>query len=335
MVNGVDPSDFRKVTGGLQSWSDWCAAWSVAAEEHVGLGEAAEAAGRLRSAGVHYTQASVYYHFAKFLFVEDLNQMRVAHGHAVDCLNRSLPYLDPPGRRIEVPFDGAHMVGILRLPPGSGPHPVVLMIPGLDSTKEEFHTTEQLFLERAVATFSVDGPGQGEAEYYLAARPDWEVPGAALLDALEELPEIDEARMSVWGVSLGGYYGPRIAAVDSRVRACVAQAGPYNWGECWEMLPELSREAFQVRTRSTSAEEARQLALTFSLEGFAERITAPLQIVFGKLDRLIPWQQAERLANESKGPVEMLMFDDGNHVCTNIPYRHRLRTADWIAEQLR
>ncbi|HEY6537790.1 MAG TPA: alpha/beta fold hydrolase, partial [Candidatus Dormibacteraeota bacterium] len=315
--------------------SEWCGAWSAAAEEHVGLGEKAEAEGRLRSAGVHFTQASVYYHFAKFVFVDDLEQMRVAHGHAVSSLNRALPYLDPPGRRVVIPFDGAEMVGILRAPAGDAPKPVVVMIPGLDSTKEEFRTTEQLFLERGIATFSVDGPGQGEAEYDLPARPDWEAPGTAILDALEQIPELDPRRIAVWGVSLGGYYGPRVAAGDPRVRACVAQAGPYNWGECWSMLPELSRAAFRVRTRSASDEEARELALTFSLEGIAERITVPIQIVFGKRDRLIPWQQAERLAREVPGPVELLMFDDGNHVCTNIPYRHRYRTADWVAEQLR
>ncbi|MGH7643169.1 MAG: alpha/beta hydrolase family protein [Candidatus Dormibacteria bacterium] len=334
-VNGVDPSDFQKVTGALQRWSEWCAAWSRAAEEHADLGAAALAAGRNRSAGAHYARASVYYHFAKFVFVEDLEQMRVAHQHAVECLNLALPHLDPPGRRIEIPFEGARMVGVLRTPAGPGPHPGVVMIPGLDSTKEEFRTTEQLFLERGLATFSVDGPGQGESEYDLPARPDWEVPGAVILDALEQLPELDRERIGIWGVSLGGYYGPRLAAVDQRVRACVAQAGPYNWGACWDILPELSREAFRVRTRSVSAEAARQFALTFSLEGFAARIKVPLQIVFGKRDRLIPWQQAERLAKEAGGPVELLMFDDGNHVCTNIPYRHRYRSADWMAEQLR
>ena len=333
-VNGVDPTDFRKVTGELESWSDWCRAWSRAAEEHEALGAAAVAAGRTRTAGVHYTQASVYYHFAKFVFVEDLEQMRVAHLHAVECLNLALPYLDPPGRRIEIPFDHHQLVGVLRTPPGPGPHPVVLMIPGLDSTKEEFRTTEQLFLERGMATFAVDGPGQGEAEYDLPARPDWEIPGAAILDALAQIPELDPLRVGVWGVSLGGYYGARVVAVDKRVRALVTQAGPYNYGECWEILPGLSREAFQVRSRSGSEAEARQLALSFSLEGYAERITVPVQIVFGKRDRLIPWPHAERLAREVQGPVEMLMFDDGNHVCTNIPYRHRYRSADWMGEQL-
>ena len=334
-VNGVDPSDFKAVTGALENWSQWCAAWSRAAEEHEALGVAALEAGRERSAGVHFSQASVYYHFAKFVFVEDLDQMRVAHGHAVECLNLALPYLDPPGRRVEIPFDGSRLIGVLRVPQGGGRYPVVLMIPGLDSTKEEFRTTEQLFLDRGVATFAVDGPGQGEAEYDLPARPDWEVPGPVILDALQQIAEVDEARIGVWGVSLGGYYGARLAANDPRVRACVAQAGPYNWGECWDMLPALSRDAFRVRTRSGSEAAARQLALAFSLEGQAERIKVPIQIIFGKQDRLIPWQQAERLAREVAGPVEMLMFEDGNHVCTNIPYRHRFRTADWMADQLR
>ena len=104
---------------------------------------------------------------------------------AVACLTDALPYLDPPGRRIEIPFDGSRLVGILRRPAGEGPHPVMIMIPGLDSAKEELRSTEELFLERGIATFSVDGPGQGEAEYDLAIRGDWEVPGGAVIDQLQ------------------------------------------------------------------------------------------------------------------------------------------------------
>jgi hypothetical protein len=28
------------------------------------------------------------------------------------------------------------------------------------------------------------------------------------------------------------------------------------------------------------------------------------------------------------------MFDEGNHVCNNIPYKYRPLTADWLKEQL-
>ena len=37
----------------------------------------------------------------------------------------------------------------------------------------------------------------------------------------------------------------------------------------------------------------------------------------GKLDRLIPWQHAQRLANEVKGPCTFLLIEDGNHVANN------------------
>ena len=98
----------------------------------------------------------------------------------------------------------------------------MMMIPGLDSAKEELRSTEELFLERGIATFSVDGPGQGEAEYDLAIRGDWEVPGGAVIDYLQTEPGIDPGRIGVWGVSLGGYYAPRVASGDGRVKACVA-----------------------------------------------------------------------------------------------------------------
>ncbi|HEY1346540.1 MAG TPA: hypothetical protein VGF54_16245, partial [Streptosporangiaceae bacterium] len=70
-TNGVTAGDFERITSGLASWDDWCAAWSAVAAEHERLGRDALAAGREMSAGAHLSQAAVYYHFAKFLFVSD------------------------------------------------------------------------------------------------------------------------------------------------------------------------------------------------------------------------------------------------------------------------
>lgn len=333
-TNGVTVADYEAVTASLGSWDDWCAAWSAAARPHEALGAEALDEDRYLSAGVHYAQAAVYHHFAKFLFVQDPDQMRAAHAAAVRCLDTALPYLDPPGQRLEIPFDGARLVGVLRLPGGPRPAPVVVMIPGLDSAKEEFRTTEELFLRRGLGTFSVDGPGQGEAEYELAIRPDWEVPGAAIIDALAARPEIDEARIGVWGVSLGGYYAPRLASGDPRVRACVALAGPYAWGTHWDDLPTLTREAFRVRSRSATEAEARSYTRTLTLEGRARAITCPLFVVTGKRDHMIPWQDAARLVDEASGPSTLLALEDGNHGCANVPAKHRPKTADWMARHL-
>jgi dienelactone hydrolase len=333
-MNGVTAGDFERITGSLERWSDWCAAWSAVGAEHEQLGRDALAAGREISAGAHLSQAAVYYHFAKFLFVNDLDQMREAHMAAVRCLNDALPYLDPPGRRVEIPFEGSRMVGVLRQPAGPGPHPAMIMIPGLDSTKEELRSTEELFLERGIATFSVDGPGQGEAEYDLAIRGDWEVPGAAIIDHLSTEPGLDASRIGVWGVSLGGYYAPRVASGDERVRACVALAGPFIFAENWDQRPILTREAFRVRSKSADMDSAREAARQLTMEGRAEQIRCPLLAVMGKLDRLIPWEQAARLVKEAGGPAELLLLEKGNHGCANLAPFHRYQTADWVAEQL-
>jgi dipeptidyl aminopeptidase/acylaminoacyl peptidase len=302
---------------------------------HEALGREALASGQGRSGGEHLARAAVYFHFAKFVFVDDLDQMKEAHRRAVVCLNDALPYLDPPGERHEIDFEGSALVGVLRRPGPDGSWPAVVLISGLDSTKEEFRATEALFLERGMATFSMDGPGQGEAEYDLAIRGDWEVPGAAIVEHLSAQPGVDPDRIGVWGVSLGGYYAPRVASGVDGIKACIALAGPYNFGEIWDGLPVLTRNTYRVRSGSDDDEAARQHALTLSLEGRTGSIDVPVQIVMGKLDRLIPWGHARRLADEIGERADLLLLEDGNHGCANVSYKHRYRSADWMAQHLK
>ena len=70
------------------------------------------------------------------------------------------------------------------------------------------------------------------------------------------------------------------------------------------------------------------------MAGRAGLIKCPLLAVMGKLDRLIPWQQAQRLVDEAGGPAELLLLEQGNHGCANLAPFHRQATADWAAGQL-
>ncbi len=334
VANGVPLTDFQEVAQEVEHWDDWCPAWTERGRVHEDLGREALTEGRRRSAGAHLTTAAVCYHFGKFLFVQDVATMRATHERAVACRNDALALIDPPGERIEIPFDGSTLAGNLRRPTGAERPPVVVMIMGLDSAKEEMHAYEQLFLERGVATFAFDGPGQGEAEYDLPIRGDYEVPVAAVIDHLETREDVDATRLGLWGVSLGGYYAPRAAAHEPRAKACIALSGPYDWQAGWDNLPELTREAFRVRSHLDTLDEAREHGRTLTLKDSAARITCPLFVVFGKQDRLIPYQAAERLVAEASGPTELLMIEDGNHVANNRAHRYRYRTADWMAAQL-
>lgn len=332
--NGVALTDFEEVTAQIESWDQWCKAWSARAAIHESAGREALAREKYLSAGEHLQRAGVYYHFAKFLFVHDLPQMRAAHMKAVECRRLALPYLRPPGERLEIPYEGKRLFGILRKPPGVARPPVVVMACGLDSAKEETGAYEQPFLARGVATLVFDGPGQGEGEYDFAIRGDYEVAIKAVLDIVEKRSDIDPSRLGIWGVSLGGYYAPRAAAFEPRIKACIALAGPYDWGEAWDGLPEITREAFRVRSHCATEADARRNAATLTLKGVAYNITCPIFIITGKLDRIIPWQHAERLAHEVRGPVELMIIEDGNHVANNRVYRWRSQAADWMLDQL-
>ena len=340
VANGVPLTDFQEVTSGLERWGDWCAAWCKRAAVHEAAGQDALADGFMLSAGAHLTTAALCYHFGKFVFVDDYEQMRAAHADAVRCRNLALPHLVPSGQRVELPYGDGRLIGNLRLPLSRSteltgtPAPVVVMCMGLDSAKEEMHAYEALFLERGLATLAFDGPGQGEGEYDFAIRGDYEIAVGAVLDWLEARSEIDAARIGLWGVSLGGYYAPRAAAFQPRIKACIALSGPYDLGECWGQLPQLTRDTFRVRAKCDSEAQARNQAHTLSLRGVAGQIDCPLFIVAGKQDRLIPWQHAERLANEAAGKVELLMIEDGNHVANNRAYKYRTQSADWMKLQL-
>ena len=266
--SGVPLTDFQEVTAAITRWDEWCAAWSARASVHEELGRQALADGFGLSAGEHLTRAALCYHFGKFMFVHDLAQMTAAHMKVVDCRRLALPHLRPSGERVAIPYQGRQLYGILRKPAGEARAPVVVMCVGLDSTKEEMDVYENIILARGMATLVFDGPGQGEAEYEIPIRGDYEVPVKAVVDYIETRSDIDATRVAIWGVSLGGYYAARAAAFERRCTACVSLSGPYHWVETFDSRNELSREAFRVRSHSKTMEQAREVALTLTLGGW-------------------------------------------------------------------
>jgi fermentation-respiration switch protein FrsA (DUF1100 family) len=334
VANGITLTDFQEVTASIGAWSEWCAKWSARADVHAALGCEALSKRQFISAAEHLSHAAVTYHFAKFLFVDDVPQMKAAHMKAVECHKLALPHLDPPGEYFRIPYQGKSLAAVLRKPRGATRPPVVVMAMGLDSAKEEMLAYQETFLARGMATLTFDGPGQGEAEYDFPIRGDYEVAVKAVIDWLETRTDVDPARIGLWGVSLGGYYAARACAFEKRIKACIALAGPYDWLGIWEKLPELTRTAFRVRSHAHDEIAAKQNAATLSLHGVADKIECPIFIVSGRLDRIVPPEEAERLAAEVKGPCELLIIPDGNHVANNRPYRYRPQTADWMAERL-
>ena len=334
-ANGIDTNDFQRVTSSIERWDDWCQKWSECGTMHAQMGEQAEAERHYESAGYHYLHAAMAYHFGKFLFVSQPHELRTAHDHTVQLYQKAIPYFDYPSQRVTIPYEGnATIAGILRMPWHTPKPPVVILIPGLDSVKEEMHAYGEDFLRRGMAVLAIDGPGQGEMEFEHPMRHDFEVPIRYTIDYLETRQDIDASRVGLMGVSLGGYYAPRATAFEPRVKAVIGNAGAYNMVSHFELLPQLTRDAFIYRTGSTNEAEARVKLQGFDLKGVMKHVTVPLLVIMGRLDRLIPPSDANKMVAEAGGEAELWMFEDGNHVNNNIVYKYRPQQADWMRKRL-
>ncbi len=337
IANGIDYNDFVRTTASISRWEDWLDAWTATAETHAQLAREALERGHRQSAGEAFARAAVTYHFSKFVWVLDPERNRRNTEAAINALHAAHAILDPSAERIEAPLDGVVVVANLRRPSGPsgglGPFPLVVLIPGLDSTKEEFFEWESVFLTRGMATLSLDGPGQGETGFHLDIRPEYEVAVAAALDAVAGRPDLDGDRIGAVGVSLGGHYVVRAAAFEPRIRALAGISGPFDFAANWESMPELTRETVVHHTGAASEAQARARAAELNLDGVAERVEAPCLVVTGKLDRVIAWEQTKRIADAVPG-AEWVLYEDGTHVCNNIPYKYRPLVADWMWERL-
>jgi 5-aminopentanamidase len=333
IANGTAYSDFQAAMARIAVWDDWCLEWGRSAQRYERLAETAEAAGRAITAGEAWRRAALCWHWGKFVFVDHPDQQRAAHERTVACFRRGAGTLTPPAEPVRVLYAGTTLAAYLRVPAAGDRWPVVIMMPGLDSVKEELQATAEYMLSRGLAVIAIDGPGQGEAEYDLPIEPAYERVTAAVADYLEGREEIDPDRIGGFGVSLGGYYAARSAAFEPRLRAAVALAGPYRWDLDWDTLPPQTRATFERRSGAASPEQARERAGALTLEHAAAQITCPLLVAHGGQDRLVPPYHAERLAREAPG-AELMMDPDGSHGLTNHAFESRSAMADWLAAHL-
>jgi 2,6-dihydroxypseudooxynicotine hydrolase len=334
VANGIDVNDFEDVLARTVEWSDWGPNWHAMGGVHEAIGLEAERRERMVSAAAAYQRAAWCYHLGKFLWFEDPVLHATLRDSAVAVYRRALAQLDPPAERLEIPFEGHSIPGHLRRPRASVRPPLVLIVPGLDSSKEEMFCIEDEFLRRGMATLSIDGPGQSENSVDFAIRPNWETVITPVLDHLTAIGlDSTFGLIGLMGISMGAIYGPRAAAHEPRLNAVVGLAGPYNLGDCWDALNPLTRAGYVFYTKSADEAEAREKAYGLNLHGVLENVTQPLLVIHGARDRLFPPEQAERIAREAPNAT-LLMYPDGNHVCNNIAYKYRPAMADWMREQL-
>jgi hypothetical protein len=163
---------------------------------------------------------------------------------------------------LRIPADGEVELGAwLFLPEGSGASPAITMAHGFAGTKE--HGIERFAKAFAEAGFVVlvhdhrnfgtsGGETRGDVDPWRQIA-DWR----RTISYLETRPEVDPARIGLWGTSYAGGHAIVLGATDRRLRCVVAQVPTISGYE--QGLRRVSPDALPALEQALSEDERAQL----------------------------------------------------------------------------
>ncbi|MEV0589922.1 alpha/beta hydrolase family protein [Nonomuraea cavernae] len=325
----------------------WGKAWAGMAEQQETQAAADLGAGLRRSAGARYLRASVY-HASGERQIPPGPEKTASYQAALAAFEKAIELAPLNVERIEVPSPDGILPGYLIPARTAEPAPVVIFYGGFDVTKEILYGfVEEEFVRRGITCLVMDSPGVGEPLRLrgVPSRPDYEVPTGAVIDYLETRSDVDADRIGVMGISLGGYYAPRSAAFEPRIKACAAWGGIWDWGATWEKRwstrsKTVSVPWFQLPwvmgtdTMEAGLERVKQWTLVDVLP----KLTQPLLIVHGENDRQVAVEDARKAfaaAGSADKQLRIFTVAEGGaeHCQTDEPDPARQLIADWFAQR--
>jgi pimeloyl-ACP methyl ester carboxylesterase len=352
-INEIDRACRKVVTkDGLPDTSSWFHAWTELGDLLVSQAEADLAKRRKLSAAHKIRRACVYYGLCERYVPHTDERKTQTFAKMQACFRRYIDLSGEPVQFVEVPYEGGKSLPALFIPAATaGRAPTVVFIDGFDLYKELVYLRQNGDAARLrnMAMLIVDTPGVGEALRLrgIATRYDTEVPLGFCLAYLASRSDVDIERIGLIGLSLGGYYAPRAAAFEKRVKACVAFGAQWDIGRRWRAehygagssKSNLSAPDTQLLwvTGQTTREAALAVLDKFSLEGIAQKIDAPLLVVHSAKDHLVPLEDAERLAKAApKGELVVTTAEFGGegHCCMDGMQTGVDLIYDWLADKL-
>ncbi|TQL48394.1 alpha/beta hydrolase family protein DUF1100 [Homoserinimonas aerilata] len=328
------------------------ASWAAVADRLASEAAEAEGAGRRITAADKFYRASLYTSQSERLQSPKWEGRNAAYQKSIDLLLKHVELAGVPFTPVEIPYEEGALPGYFYQAESldGRPTPVVIQWNGLDSTKEMMYYSQfpQELARRGISTLMVDTPGSGEALRLrgLKARFDTEVWAAACVDFLEaqaaDVLTIDPDRIGIVGWSLGGYYAPRAAAFEKRLKLVVAWGANHNWAEVQHGRVKREGENpvphywdhVQWVWGADDQEQFLEIADRVTLAGVVEKITVPFLVTHGANDRQINVKYAQQSYDEAvNSPKRQLrIFDDPEGGTEHISIDNMLPVAGFIAD---
>jgi dienelactone hydrolase len=328
-------------------------AWKSGGDKLIALAEDDLSKGHKLSAGEKLGRAALYYCIAERMQAHGFDARLAMYKRSLTLFAQSRTLARENCERVEIPFGGKHLSGLLvRAENPTGPAPIVVVMNGLDSTKEMLQKSVMgtMFARRGLSALFVDQPGTGEALrlHGMPAVYNTEVWASKIVDWLTQQPHVDAQRIGALGVSLGGYYCPRAVAFEPRFACGAVWGANHDWRAVQQA--RLNREGenpvphywkhVQWVFGATDMDDFLAKAENMHLNGVLDRIRVPFLVTHGDNDRQIPLKYAhqtfEQLVHCPKKDLFIFTAREGGveHSSLDNPNNAGNQIADWLAEQL-
>ena len=322
----------------------WYREWNRTAREVEAAGEAALERGEITTARRALFRSCSYYRHSEFFLRSHDPRRAEAYRTGTKNFQRAAELTGRPECSGSTCRSKARTMDGYIVRPGQTPvqrRPTVLFLGGADSWAEELYFLGGLeFPARGMNVVMVDTPGRGSSLRFkqMYSRPDYEVPVKAVFDYLEQRDDVDPDRFGLAGVSFGGYYAPRAAAFEPRVKAVAAWCGTWSiLTDFYEFYPPL-QEQLQWLTGSKDDAEAREKLAKFTLDGVADKITVPVYVMHGTRDIIMDVNGARRFVDAlTTDDVTVDIYDQSRVDALPAPTTWRwpsARLADWFIHRI-
>jgi alpha-beta hydrolase superfamily lysophospholipase len=313
----------------VRSVRDWDVAWTWAAQRFLGEGRVHQRGGQEDAAALSQHHAALAYHLAGMLVFDDPRKIRALRASASSLYARSLPVLRPAVRRVEVPWRTTHLPGYLALPENvCDPSPLVVLLNGTSTSKEETLSWGDAFLEQGLAVLALDWPGSGESSLHVPPTPDCDDFIEGVIAVVSGEPAIDATRIGLVGFSLGGAVAALAAANDRRVGAVVAVTPPFDPQSWFALAQPLLRR--HLATVAGGEEHLTRLISGFALPGVIERTRCPVLVFGAGRDLIVPPEEAIRFCFAAGERGTLLWYPDGRHGLYEELSEWTVEAARWL-----
>lgn len=331
----------RIVDGDADSW---CEEWVATADRVAAVGDDCAAAGHEVSARAAYLRASAYYAAALSSIdgTRDPSALVPTFRAHRRCFDAYVARLDPPGEKLEVPYETMALPGYLFRPAEDAlPRPTLILNNGSDgSITSLWPALGAGGIARGYNIVVFDGPGQQSMlfEHGVPFRHDWEQVITPVVDVVAARSDVDSDRIALYGISQAGYWVPRALAFEHRIAAGIVDPGVWDaFAPWWNALSPPLRRALDAGDHAefdrlfqegldqappayrrnwlwrakpygtTSPFEVFVRARRYTLDGLADRIRAPLLITDPEGEQFWPGQSA-RLHVALPGSSRLVRF---------------------------